>query len=405
MPLLTHDLVEPGFWTRDDCHDLLAAMRRDAPVQRHESAAEGPLWAVLSYRHAAEVLGDPAVFSSRGGSLLGTGPGAPPAGTDRMMALSDPPLHRRYREPALPLLSSRRAAALSGRVRDLTGQVVRRAVERGETDFVRDIGATVPLTVMCDLMGVAEADRDAIVRLCDQAFLGRDAEERREAHQRLLPYLFRQALDRRDRPGDDLISALAAPRPDGTRLGVEEIVLNCDNIIVGGVQTVRHTAAMSMLALLRHPDRLRAMLDGAVDFRRATEELLRWTSVGLHVLRTARRDVELGGQRVREGDRVVVWVPAANRDEAEFADPGTLLLDRHPNRHIAFGWGPHYCIGAPLARVELTALFEALAEHVADVEQVAEPVPNRSIINFGLESLRVSLRPVRRPAAPAAARP
>ncbi|MFC4908289.1 cytochrome P450 [Actinomadura gamaensis] len=403
MPLLKHDLTEPDFWARDDCHALLAAMRREAPVQRHHSASEGPLWAVLSYRHAAEVLADPATYSSRGGSLLGTGPDGPPAGTDRMMALSDPPRHRRYRDPALPLLSNRRAAALSGRVRELTGRVVRRALERGEIDFVRDIGAAVPLTVMCDLMGVAEADRDAIVRLCDQAFLAPDAERRRAAHQRLLPYLFREALARRDHPGDDLIGALSAPQPDGTRLSVEETVLNCDNIIVGGIQTVRHTAAMSMLALLRHPGHLRTMLDGDADPRRATEELLRWTSVGLHVLRTARRDTELGGCRVREGDRVVVWVPPANRDEAEFTAPGVLRLDRHPNRHLAFGWGPHYCIGAPLARLELTALFEALAEHVGAIEQTAEPVHNRSIINFGLESLRVTLRPARRPAGPAAA--
>ncbi|MEV7010098.1 cytochrome P450 [Streptosporangium sp. NPDC051022] len=383
MLLDTYDLTDPGFWARDDAYPILDEIRREGAVQRHESAAEGPLWAVLTHREALAVLGDAGSFSSLGGSLLGTGHG-PPAGSGRMMALSDPPRHRAYREPVVPFFSARRAAVLEERVRELTERVVERLLVHEKIDFVRDVGAVVPLTVMCDLMGIPDDDRDEIVDMCDQAFLGRNPAERRAAHQRLLPYLLQLAMERREEPGDDIISALA------TRLELDEVVLNCDNIIVGGIQTVRHTAAMAMLELIRHPDAWRELGEKA-DPGLATDELLRWTSVGLHVLRTATTDVELAGQRIRAGDRVVVWTPGANRDAAVFEEPHRLDLARRPNRHIAFGWGEHYCIGGPLARTELRVLFTTLSTLVAEVEPLGAFEYNQSIINFGLDSFPVRL--------------
>ncbi|GAA3127067.1 cytochrome P450 [Streptosporangium carneum] len=383
MLLDTYDLTDPTFWAEDDAYTILDEIRREGAVQRHESAEEGVLWAVLTHRDALAVLGDARSFSSQGGSLLGTGDG-PPAGAGKMMALSDPPRHRAYREPVAPFFSARHAARLEERVRELTEQVVERLLIREKIDFVRDIGAIVPLTVMCDLMGIPAEDRDEVTAMCDQAFLGHNPAERRAAHQRLLPYLIQLAMQRREEPRDDIISALAAS------LELDEVVLNCDNIIVGGIQTVRHTAAMAMLSLMRNADAWRELQEKA-DQKVATEELLRWTSVGLHVLRTAKTDVELAGQRISAGDRVVVWTPAANRDAAVFEDPHRLDLARHPNRHIAFGWGEHYCIGGPLARTELRVLFTVLSTLVAEVEPLGAHEYNQSIINFGLDSFPVRL--------------
>ncbi|MFI6395111.1 cytochrome P450 [Nonomuraea sp. NPDC050547] len=385
IPLGAHDLTDPAFWAAGNPHELVDDLRGQGAVQRHESAAEGPLWAVLTHREALEVLGDAQTFSSRGGSLLGTGQ-SPPAGSGRMMALTDPPRHRGYREPVAPFFTTRYASGLRGRLRELTERVVRRALEHEEIDFVREIGAKVPLTIMCDLMDIPDQDRDMVVGLCDRAFLGVTPAERRAAHQALLPYLLQLALARRDTPGADLVSAFAAT------LDLDEVVLNADNIIVGGIQTVRHTAAMATLTLMERPGAWRALGECA-DLTRATDELLRWTSVGLHVLRTATRDVELGGQKVREGDRVVVWTPAANRDASVFDRPHRLDLERHPNRHLAFGWGTHYCIGGPLARAELRELFGALSRLVAEIEPLGAYRHNQSIINFGLDSFPVRLRP------------
>ncbi|MFF4419077.1 cytochrome P450 [Streptosporangium sp. NPDC001559] len=383
MLLDTYDLTDAGFWARDDAYAILDEIRGEGAVQRHESGQEGPLWAVLTHRESLAVLGDAKTYSSQGGSLLGTGYG-PPAGAGRMMALSDPPKHRAYRDPVMPFFSAKRANRLEERIRDLTEGVIERLLVREKIDFVKDIGAVVPLTVMCDLMGIPDDDRDEIVAMCDQAFLGRNPAERRAAHQRLLPYLLQLAMERKAAPGDDVISALAA------NLELDEVVLNCDNIIVGGIQTVRHTAAMAMLSLVRDTDAWRE-LDGKADPKLATEELLRWTSVGLHVLRTAKTDTELAGQRIKAGDRVVVWTPGANRDTAVFEEPHRLDLNRHPNRHIAFGWGEHYCIGGPLARTELRVLFTELSRLVAEVEPLGEPEYNSSIINFGLDSFPVRL--------------
>ncbi|MFB6536059.1 cytochrome P450 [Streptomyces noursei] len=293
----------------------------------------------------------------------------------------------------LPYFSKRKATELRGRVVELTRQVVHGALGAAETDFVRGISSTVPLTVMCELLGVLDEDQGHVVGMCDRAFLGDTPEERAEAHQQLLPYLFAIGLRRQGDPRDDLISSPVTHEVDGRRLPLDEALLNLDNILVGGVQTVRHTSSTAMLALTRHPDAWEAMREDGYDPELGVEELLRWTSVGLHVLRTARTDTELAGRRVRAGERVVVWTPAANRDETEFEEPDRLRLDRTPNRHLALGWGPHYCIGAPLARVELAALFGVLSEAAERVEVLRPPVPNRSLINFGLDSLDVRLHP------------
>jgi cytochrome P450 len=384
----TVDLTDARLWTRPDIADLVAGLRARAPVQLTETAQDGPVWSVLSYELASAVLTDAATFSSTGGSLLGTG-GAP-AGAGRMMALTDGPRHRELRAPLLPFFSPKGVRGSAERIADLAARVVADAVAQGTVDLV-DVVATVPLVVMCDVLDIPETDRDHVVRTCDAAFLGTTPEDRRAAHQKLIPYLFEQAMRRRMAPGDDLISKLATYTVKGRPLPIEDVVLNLDNIIVGGVQTVRHTAAMSIWALLGHPESWRRLQAGEVDLGTATDELLRYTSVGLHVLRTATRDVDLGGESIRAGDKVAVWTWAADHDPAMFDAPHELRLDRSPNRHLALGVGPHYCIGAPLAKAELGALYTALLDQVTHVEVTGEPVHNQSIINFGFDHLPVTL--------------
>ncbi|TQS28846.1 cytochrome P450 [Microbispora sp. KK1-11] len=386
----TVDLTDPRFWIRTDVHEHVAELRRQAPVQWHEAGADGPSWAVLSHRHAMEVLADADTYSSAGGSLLGGGPN-PPAGSGRMMALTDAPDHRTLRDRAHRFFSPKGVARLERRVRDLTVELIERALEKETVDFVTEVAAVVPMTLVCELMQVPDADRPEVTRLCDEAFLMSSPERRRAAHQGLFAYLLDLAVERRARPGDDLVSAFAAEIEGSPSLSLEDVVLNCDNIIVGGVQTVRHTAAMSLHTLIRRPQSWCELSEAGASPQAAVEELLRWTSVGVHVLRTARRDAALGGRTVRAGDRVVVWIPSANRDETVFDRPGELDLSRRPNRHLALGWGPHFCIGAVLARLELRILLEELVARVGVMEQTGPAVPALSIINLGLASLPVRL--------------
>ena len=390
MSTTTTDLTDPGLWARDDVGAIVAELRGRAPVHRAETETDGPVWSVLDYATGARVLTDAATFSSAGGSLLGSGTGPGPVGANRMMALSDGSRHRELRTPTLSYFSPAAVRGAADRIAELAVTVVDEAVERGDVDLV-DVLATVPLAVMCDLLGIPADDRDLVASVCDEAFLAPTPEGRRGGHQKLLPYLFEQVMRRRTAPGQDLISTLATHRVGGRPLPLEDVVLNLDNIIVGGVQTVRHTAAMGIWALVRHPECWRRLAAGEVELGSAVDELLRWTSVGLHVLRTATRPVELGGQAVEAGDKVAVWVWSADHDPAAFDQPDELRLDRSPNRHLALGVGAHYCVGAPLAKAELRAIYAALLARVAAIEPTGVPVHNRSIINFGFDRLPVRL--------------
>jgi cytochrome P450 len=397
------DLSDPGLWARPDLPAVIGELRREAPVRRTETARDGPVWSVLSYELAVEVLKNTAAYSSEGGSLLGAGEGHTPAGAGRMMALTDPPRHRELRAPATPFFSPGGVRHAVRSITELAGEIFDTAVGQGEADLVQVVAA-LPLAVMCDLLDIPAQDRDMVMRVCDAAFLGGTAEARRVGHQQLIPYLLQQVMRRRADPRDDLISKMATYRVAGRLLPVESVVLNLDNIVVGGVQTVRHTAGMGLHTLASRPDLWRSLQRGEAAMDAAVEELLRWTSVGLHTLRTATRDVELGGWRIPRGDRIVVWTWAANHDPAAFPHPDEIRLDRSPNRHLALGLGAHYCIGGPLAKAELAAVFSAALDRVERIEPLGPPRYNRSIINFGLEQFpaRLPARPAgrRRPAGP-----
>jgi cytochrome P450 len=302
------------------------------------------------------------------------------------MALCDPPRHRELRAPATAAFSPGRSRAAAPGILEMARGLFDRALTEARVDLV-DVVSALPLAVMCDLLDVPEADRDMVVRVCDQAFLGDTAEQRRAGHQQLIPYLLHQVMRRRLDPGDDLISTMATHRIGGRLLPIEDVVLNLDNIVVGGVQTVRHASAMGLLTLAQRPDLWRLVQSGSVDMDSVVDELLRWTSVGLHTLRTATEDVELGGRTIRRGERVVVWTWPANHDPEAFTRPHEIIFDRSPNRHLALGLGAHYCIGAPLAKAELGAVFSAAVERLASIEPIGAPQYNRSLINFGLERL------------------
>lgn len=385
------DPTDPVFWFRPDAHDLVAPLRRESPVVKHATQNEGTIWSLFSYEAATIVLDDAEAFSSEGGSLLGTGPAAPP-GVGKMMALTDPPRHRELRAPVMPFLSSKQVNRLKARVHELAEGIVDRALELRDVEFVRDVASILPMEVMCDLMGVPSSDRHDVVEMCDSAFLGRTRDERSAGHLKLMGYLFEMAMDRRRNPGPDMVSAVATQRIDGELLPLEDVVLNCDNVLVGGVQTVRHAASMGLWAVMQHPGAWERLREGA-DVGLAVEELLRWTSVGSHTVRTTKRAATVEGVEIPAGHRVVVWLTAANRDEAVFDRAGELDLSRANNRHLAFGAGLHYCIGAHLARLELRMLLSELIAKVETVEQIGDAVPNHSIIDLGLESLPVRLHP------------
>ncbi|MEQ4718557.1 cytochrome P450 [Nonomuraea sp. B19D2] len=255
------------------------------------------------------------------------------------------------------------------------------------------MAAQVPLRAICELLGVPEQDRQRVLELTNEAMLGEGdgdgggaGRATRIAQSEILLYYTRLAAQRRAAPGDDVISLLV-----GGGLTEEEVLLNCYNLIIGGDETARLAMAGGVLALATYGEqwaRLRAdpELDGT-----AVEEILRWTTPAAHVGRIATRDAELAGRRIAAGDVLALWTASANRDEAVFDEPDRFDVGRRPNRHLTFGYGPHFCLGAQLARAESAALLAELRASVRAIE-VTGPVTwlPTNFIN-GIGSLPVAL--------------
>ncbi|GAT70663.1 cytochrome P450 [Planomonospora sp. ID91781] len=398
------DLLDPGLFARDAFWPVFAWLRRNAPVHRHPEPDGPGFWVVSRYRDIAAVYADAETFSSRYGMRLDSDPGAVEAVAQRMLIVSDAPDHTRLKRVLQRSFGPSAMPRMEELVRGVVAEVVGEAAETGEVDFI-DVAKKIPNHVVCALMGIPREDREWIGGITTDAFESEDEAERSGAHGEIFLYFADLLHERRARPGDDFVSAIATERraadvPGGERpLTDEEIIFNCNGVLAGANETTRYSAAGGVLALARDPGQwelLRAA--GPAGASAAAEEILRWTTPGVHALRTVMRPAQVGGVRVEPGDRVTLWNVSANRDEEVFDRPGRFLADRTPNRHIAFGHGPHLCLGARLARLELSAFVAELTRRVERIELTGDPVYNASNFTWGLRRLPVRLAPARVPA-------
>ena len=393
------DLADPDLYAHGDPDAVWADLRENDPVHRTTRADGSSFWSVTRYADAVAVYRDPDVFTSEHGMVLGVD--ADPA-AGRMLVVTDPPRHTALRAVLAGAFTPRVLRGLEARVRELVGDLLGRAVADGEVEFVDAVAARLPVAVVCDLLGLPAADHDWMYHLTSTAFGGGDPgldtgavspADRADAYGEIFDYYARLARERRSRPGDDLVSVLVHGEVDGVGLDVEEVLLNCTNLIIGGNETTRHAASGGLLALAADPGQWRALRERPDLLPLAVEEVLRWTTPGMHVLRTATADTAIAGTPVAAGERVVVWNAAANRDPRVFPEPERFRVDRTPNRHLALGHGPHFCLGANLAKMELRALFGDLVRRVDRVE-VTGPVQRvPSPVLRGLRRLPVALRP------------
>lgn len=387
-------LVDGGAYRDGNPFAVWQWMRENEPVLWHEPGVFPGFWSLTRYEEIKEVLRDAGTFSSSSGILLRPLAQGEDPGSDRTLALSDAPRHTLLRDAVAGWFAPRRLRLLSESLAARAHEIVRKAVAAGRIDFVADVAAKLPIEVVCTFLGIPDADRPAIVEWSTDAFCAGTAAERSIAHLQILDYFSDLAERRRADPGDDLVSVLAAVRHEGELLSLEEVVLNCDNLLVGGTENVRLALSGAMLALLQHPEQ-RALLqrdfDAVVDT--ATDEMLRWTSSATHIVRRATWDVVLGGRPIAAGELVVCWLPSANRDAEHFPDPDVFDLRRTPNRHLALGAGPHYCVGAQLAKLEMRAVLRELFAQLSDVELDGAPEHLDSIVVNGLRSLPLHLTP------------
>ncbi|MFD7922997.1 cytochrome P450 [Streptomyces sp. NPDC059740] len=369
-------------------------MRAHAPVHWHEPGLFPGFWSLTRYDEVKAVLRDAETFSSASGILLRPLAQGEDPGSDRTLALSAPARHSALRGAIAQWFAPRNLRLLGEHLDGVAKAVVGDALAAGHVDFVTDVAAGLPVEVVCAFLDIPVADRPDIVAWTTDAFCAGSAEERSLAHLQILDYFGELAEERRARPGDDLVSVLARVRFQGALLPMEDVVLNCDNLLVGGTENVRLAMSGGMLALLEHPAQWAALReDFAHTAPTAVDEILRWTSSATHVMRRATRDVVLGGRQVRAGDRVVCWLASANRDAAHFPDPDTFDVRRTPNRHLALGAGPHYCVGTQLAKLEITAVLREFFTQVGEVAPAGTPERLESIVVNGLRSLPLHLTP------------
>ena len=387
----TLDLLD-GRWYAGQPYADWAWMREHAPAYWD---ARNAVWALTRYDDVLAVEKDPETFSSQRAPR--------PHGMHLPMMISmDGREHTMRRKLVSKGFTPRRVRDHEDTVRRICTEIIDRVAPNGQCDFVWDIAAPLPLLLIADMLGFPPESYDDLLRWSDDLIRGTTindpAAAEAAAHAGLAFREFQLGViaDRRSKPPqDDLVSILCYAEIDGEHLDDESIIQESLLILIGGDETSRHVMTDGMLALLEHPDQLAILRDDPAKIEVGIEELLRWVTPIKNMSRTVTRDVELHGQTLRAGDQVILLYPAANRDPAVFDDPDRFDVQRAPNPHLAFGFGPHFCMGASLARMELRVMFTELLRRLPDLHLAGEALPRRSS-NFisGPEAMPVAFTPV-----------
>jgi cytochrome P450 len=400
------NLIDPDGFLHGFPHETWRRLRAQQPVYWQDPWRYYPgFWAITRAEDIIRISRDPRTFISGRGITAGDNSAQPDpaAGHGVMMITTDPPRHVRLRRLVNKGFTPRMVGRLEPHVRAIVDGIIDRVAPLGACDFVTDVAAQLPLAVICDMMGVPQADWQRMFELTNQT-LGADDPEYQTAEGNAEETSFRARMEmfqyfaglvgqRRHERQEDLLSVLAGAEVDGERLTDEEILWFCFLLIVAGNETTRNATSGGMLALVEHPvQRAKLQADPSL-LPGAIEEILRWTSPVMHMARVATRDVELGGQLIKANQKLVLWYPSANRDEAVFKDPDVFDIQRSPNDHLAFGIGEHFCLGAGLARLELRVMFEQLLRRLPDLE-LAGPVERlRSNFIGGIKHIPVRYTP------------
>ncbi len=398
------DLNDPDAFVAGIPHETFAHWRANDPVHWTEHPTEHPYWSVTTYDEVVAASRDAETFSSQRGGVFMMDPDEETlAQLGLLMLTMDPPRHTRYR-----LLVSR--AFTPKHIRDLdvfiqrsTHRIVDEVIEKGSADFVVDLAAELPLQVIAEIIGVPQEDRHLVFDWSNRMIGSEDPEyavapgDAGNAQIEMFTYCQNLCEDRRKNPRDDILTALINAEVDGDKLDDLELNTFFMLLAVAGNETTRNLIAHGMYNLFQFPDEHRKLLTHRELLTPGVEEMLRVGTPVLHFRRTATRDTQLGDTAIAEGDKVVIWYVSANRDEKHFESPMEFRIDRTPNEHIAFGGrGPHFCLGANLARSEIRHLFDEVLERMPDIRQAGEPERLRSNFIGGIKHLPVEFTPGRR---------
>jgi cytochrome P450 len=391
------DLYDPASFDGGQPHDQFDWLRANDPVHRHALPDGGHFFALTRFDDVRAVGKDAATFSSEPTIMIDEPDPSTDMGDHKMMLMADPPLHTRMRRMVSRDFTPGAARRLRPRIEELAVRIVDEVVERGECDLVADIAGEMPSFVIAELLGIPLEDGRELYHLTETLHAASSAvgiEAQQAAFGQMFGYAQQVCAAKRDAPSDDLASLLATGELEGQPLDEVDFFLWFLLLVDAGGDTTRNLVGGGMHALFEHPDQLAALRadpDGLLPS--AIEELLRYVSPVVHMRRRATRDTELRGVAIAAGDRVVMYYGAANRDPEVFDRPHELDLRRSPNHHVAFGGGgPHFCMGAHIARIEVDALLRQVLARLDDLAPAGQATWLASNFINGPTHLPVSFR-------------
>jgi cytochrome P450 len=369
-------------------HETFKLLRDEAPVHWYDWEHGKGFWCITRYDDVVAVMKDWRTFSSETGATALEDLDPDQIEARKSMLDTDPPKHSSLRAIVNKGFTPRAVAAYEDLLRTLTRRILDESLPKGEFDFVEEVAKQLPIQVLCRILGVPLEDDEQLIEWGDKMIGNTDPDlgglhpaSPESAKYRLYPfrspfamevfnYGHRIAAERRTDPRDDLVSKLVMwEDEDGNRLTEREFDTMFLLLVVAGNETTRQSIAHGMQVLMENPGVMDRLRDEPALMATATEEIMRWASPVIHFRRTATTDVEMHGVQIREGDKVVVWLISGNYDERQFPDPLNFDVTRKPNNHITFGrGGPHFCLGAHLAKLETRIMFEELLPRVKTVE-------------------------------------
>jgi cytochrome P450 len=411
------DLVDPALYANGVPHERFRELRSERPIHWHGpidlasnmepggSHSDG-FWAVIGHPEIAEINRDWERFRAADGPTLVVFP-EEMRGT--ALIWMDPPDHTRLRKLVSAGFTPRMLRKLDERLAWRTGRILDAAAEAGECDFVSDVASQLPMHVIADIVGIPEDERPYVFSLTDRMLKGTDPasdvtpQEGADARLDLFRYAEQLSTRKQEEPADDVWTELtraSITHEDSSTKPLTKFELDFFFIIlaIAGSETTRNAISQGFVALLEHPEQLAQLRADPGLLDSAVEEIIRWSSPVLYFGRTAVVDAEIGGARIRAGDRVTLWYPSGNRDERAFEDPYRFDIRRTPNPHVSFGGGgAHYCLGANLAKREVHVMIKGLLDRFSDIELLGPPVwgGGGAAVNVGvcLNELPVRLHP------------
>ena len=404
---LDDQLNDPAFFATGKHYALFDTLRVEDPVHWTQSPDGRGYWSVFRHADVKTVLNEPILFSSEREGVAPVVDAEMAAvvreawGIGQNVATIDPPRHTGIRKVIAAPFLPKALTDGEARTKALIGEIFDQIPAHGEIDLVTDLAVRIPMAVICDILELPAEDWDDMLDWGKMAIGGTDPEYQQgtaaetvsRGFRLMHDYGMRRSCERRGCPFSDPLTLLVNATIDNQPLTPSLVAHNAVQIILAGFETTRNAFSGGVLALLEHPDQMALLREDPKRLRLAAEEFVRWSDPVISLMRTATADTELGGRKIREGERVMLWFPSANRDSEVFERPYDFDITRHPNQHLGFGAGPHFCLGGPLAKLEIRLAMEELLERYDGIE-ITGPVERvQSTFVGGLKHLPVKLKP------------